>query len=87
MAKKPKSPEVASPAATNEMDDYEVKNHLETLMKAEEIKADSGKMEKVRKLAGRHRDVLAGIGGGEGDKIKSIDDIRKYKQKKFGAKA
>jgi hypothetical protein len=69
------------------MDDYETKEHFNTLQKAHEIQSDATKMEKVRKLAGRHSKFLAGLKApAEPKGPKSTDDLRKIYNKKFGAK-
>jgi curved DNA-binding protein CbpA len=54
-------------------DDWETRDHLNTLSKAHEILSDPVKLAKVHKLAGRH--VKA---------IKSLSDIKAYNQQQHG---
>ncbi len=57
------------------IDSYEVKDHLDTLMKAHGIMNDPEKMAKVHKLAGRHANA-----------IKGIQDIKDHYNLKYGGK-
>jgi hypothetical protein len=66
-------PEPAAIKDDDPMKDYESKEHLDTLMRAEMIKADPEKMKKVHKLAGRHEKA-----------IRSIKDLRDTYDEKFG---
>ncbi len=86
MARK-KDPEVAAPMADNE--DWESKGHLETIMKAHELMGDDEKMEKIHKLAGRHKKALEHLTSMKPIKakekpIKSIEEMKAKAQKKFG---
>lgn len=63
----------AMPKPTQDDNDYETQGHLKTLMDAEAIKSDPAKMQKVHKLAGRHKKA-----------IKSIQDLKDAYQQKFG---
>jgi hypothetical protein len=63
----------APKAIDPKMDDYETEDHMRTLMRAEDIKADPEKMERVHKLAGRHA-----------KSIKSIQDLKNTFDEKFG---
>ncbi len=53
--------------------DWEVEDHMRTLMRAEDIKSDPVKLAKVHKLAGRHS-----------KQIKSIQDLKNVFDEKFG---
>ena len=64
-------------------DDFETEDHLKTLMRAEKIKGDTVKMEKVHALAGRHRKALDGIGP---KKPKNVKDLKDIYQKKYSKK-
>jgi hypothetical protein len=57
-------------------DDYETRNHLRTLMEAEDIKGDPSKMKRVHALAGRHQKALKSI--------KSVSDLKDLYDQKFG---
>lgn len=80
----------SSPANAKQVDpmnDYETKNHLDTLMQAEMIKADPVKMAKVHKLAGRHMKALSGIKAPPEIKAPRITSIKQLKgalNQKFG---
>jgi hypothetical protein len=58
---------------SSDMDKYETKRHMETLMDAEEIKADPKKMKHVQKMVKKHKKLF-----------KSIADVKKYAQDKYG---
>lgn len=66
---------------SEEKDDFEADDALETLMKADKIKSNKELMTRVHQKAGRKIKALTGLG-----KIKSIGDINKYRNKKFGPK-
>lgn len=69
-------PKVSKDTATAEpMNDWETKNHLETLVNAHEIVNNPEKMAKVHKLAGRHKKVMS-----------SLQDVKDYNQAKYGSK-
>lgn len=59
----------------NTPDEWQTKDHMNTLIKAHEIMANPTHMKAVHALAGRH----AGA-------IKSIQDIKSYANSKFGPK-
>lgn len=63
MSKKSKGtmPVGAEPSKDHSMDEYEIKNHMDTLIKAHEIASDPEKMAKVHKLAGRHKKAITSI--------------------------
>jgi hypothetical protein len=65
-AKKPKPIHVT--------DDYETKDHLNTLSKAHEIMSNPEKMGKVKKLVNFHKKTM-----------RSLDDIKQYHQDNYGA--
>lgn len=73
------------------VDNYQVQDHLRTLTDAHKIINDPEKMAKVHKLAGRHAKALSGIKDmpipDADPKIKSTDDLRNLRNKKFGAKS
>ncbi len=82
--KVPKAPEVEAPGepaidgeAMGSDHDWEAQNHMDTLMKAEAIKSDKVKMDRVHALAGRHQKTLKGI--------KSVQDIKDVYDAKFGS--
>lgn len=58
------------------MNDYEAKDHLDTIMKAHGIMNDPDKMAKVHKLAGRHMKAIT-----------SVQDLKDTYDKKFGSGA
>ena len=64
----------AMPAPDAGPDDYQTKDHLQTLLKAHEIMNNPAHLKAVHKLAGRHAKG-----------IKSIQDIKDYTQDKFGS--
>lgn len=66
-------PKIVNSAPSDPMNDYEAKDHLDTLMRAEMIKADPEKMKRVHKLAGRHSKA-----------IKSIQDLKDLHNTKYG---
>lgn len=78
---------VSSPTKEEDpVDNYQVQDHLRTLTDAHKIINDPEKMAKVHKLAGRHVKALAGIKNlPQPSKIKSIDDVKAFAQKKYGA--
>lgn len=83
---------VASPAKQEDpVDNYETQGHLRTLQDAHSIINDPDKMAKVHKLAGRNMKALAGIkkvgvgeAGAEAPQMKSLDQVSKYAQDKYG---
>lgn len=88
MAKKATSPDVASPSPDQE--DWETKDHFNTIMKAHEIMEDPAKMEKIHAHAGRHKKALEHLTKmkpiDDGEKpIRSIKEMKAKAQKKFGA--
>ncbi len=58
------------------MNDYNAKDHLNTIMQAHSIMNDPEKMAKVHKLAGRHMKAIT-----------SIQDLKDTYDQKFGSKA
>lgn len=79
-----KKAEIAAPSGS---DEWEHKSNLETIMKAHEIMEDAEKMKHVHKIAGRHKKILSGLKMPEDPEApaKSIEDIKKKGQKKFGS--
>lgn len=67
------------------MDNYQAKDHLDTIIKAHNIQKDPDKMAKVHELAGRHMDAMKGISMPK-SAISSTDDLRKLKNKAFAQK-
>jgi hypothetical protein len=81
----------ADKTAVDPMDDYEAKGHLDTLMNAHEIMNNPAKMAKVHALAGAKKSALKGISAIPNinvvkPDISSVDDIKSYRQNKFGGK-
>lgn len=64
------------PATEPDENDYEAQGHLRTLIDAHGIQSDEGKMEKVRKLAGRHHKAIEGIMAPK-EEYKSLDQIKR----------
>lgn len=58
MKKKAKATEASLPKMD---DDWQSEDDMKTLMRAEEIKADSERLKKVHKRAGRHKKALTSI--------------------------
>lgn len=75
MAKK--SPEVAmpspAPAKQDVMDDYDVKNHLDAIVKAHQVISNPKKMKKVHALVKGHKKAIS-----------SIQDLRDLSQRRYG---
>ena len=67
--------DVATQTEQDPLDHFEVKDHLDTLMRAHKIMNDKTKMAKVHALAGRHRAA-----------IRSIQDIKNHYNIKYGPK-
>lgn len=65
-----------------EITDFESKDAADTLMKAEEIKANKKLMKHVKKHVGRKLKAITGLH----DSVKSIKDIKELHNKKFGPK-
>lgn len=65
-----------------EITDFESKDAADTLMKAEEIKANKALMKQVKKHVGRKLKALTGLK----DSVKSIKDLKDLNNKKFGPK-
>jgi len=61
----------------HEFDTPETHDHLNTLVKAEGIKADKVKMARVQALAGRHEGALKAI--------RSVQDLKAIYDQKFGS--
>lgn len=74
------------PVEEDPVDNYQTKDHLDTIIKAHGIQQDPDKMEKVHALAGRHVAAIAALkqpsasNGG----MKSLDQVRKYAQDTYG---
>lgn len=77
-------PSAAAPQDEDPVDNYKVRDHMDTLVKAHGIQQDPDKMALVHKLAGRHMDALKGLKV-PNSAIKSTDDLRKLKNKKFSS--
>lgn len=66
--------------------DHEAEMHMKTLMDAHKVSQNHDMMNRVRKVAGRHKKMLSAIekmGGGDG-KPKSTEDLAKIYKKKYG---
>ncbi len=63
MAKKKEDQEVAAemPKPAQMSEDYEAKEALQTIMRAEEIKSNKELMKRVSKLAHKHKKVISSI--------------------------
>lgn len=73
-------PEIAAKGKTvkstkHVTDDYDAKDHLNTLAQAHAIMTDPKKMAKVKKLTKFHK-----------HSIRSLDDVKAYQQKAYGPK-
>ncbi len=60
-------------------DDYDAKDHLNTIAQAHAILSDPKKMAKVQKLTKFHKQAVK-------HSIKSIDDVKAYQQDAYGPK-
>lgn len=65
--------EISGGNRSSDQDHYETKRHLETIMDAEDIKADPKKMKGVSKLVKKHK-----------KHFRSIADVKKHAQNMFG---
>lgn len=59
-------------------DDYDAKDHLNTIAQAHAILSDPKKMAKVQKLTKFHKQAVK-------HSIKSLDDVKSYTQDAYGA--
>ncbi len=71
-----KSKKASEPIAAPAPSDHDAQYDLDQILRAEEIKSDPEKMERIKKVAGRKHKALSGLIGGKKE-IRSIDDIRK----------
>ena len=66
-------PDPTKDKSTAPPDEFETKQHMDTLMKAHEILNNPVHLQAVHKLVGRHEKA-----------IKSIQDIKNYRDQKYG---
>lgn len=67
--------------------DMEADMAVEHLTKAHEMMMNKDLMEKVHKRAGRKMKALKGLMDKAPKKIKTVEDINEYRNKKYGSKS